>query len=203
MKFQILNGEEEVFSMVIENSPNVGESRNAVNGSTFTSIDFTPETDGNYVMNWIVASDAEGTPTNNAWQNGVILANVKVCYLPDAFGVVETVAVNEALEKAKNTLANNTDERYDGAAQTALNDAIAKVEAEKGNYTSPSECNDAVELLNKCGAGLNDHVALCNNYDNAIKTGSATVDQNKDTKFKNTELYAQLVAIVAKYNGKS
>ena len=203
MKFQIMNGEEEVLSKVVENSPSLGESRNAVTGSTFTSIDFTPEADGNYVMNWIVASDAEGTPTNNAWQNGVILANVKVSYLPDAFGAVETVAVNEALEKAKNTLAINTAERFDGAAQTALNDAIAKVEAEKDNYTSPSECNNAVELLNKCGTALTDHVALCNNYDNQIKTGSATVDQNKDTKFKDTELYGQLVAVVAKYNGKS
>ena len=203
MKFQIMNGEEEVFSKVIENSPNVQEKRDPVKGSTYTSIDFTPEADGNYVMNWIVATNAEGTPTENAWQNGVILANVKVSYIPSGFGVVETIALNEALNKAKTTQANNAGERFDGAAQTALNEAIAKVEAEKDDYTSPSECNGAAELLEKCSTNLINHVTLCNNYDNAIKTGSATVDQNKDKKFKDTELYGQLVAVVAKYNGKS
>jgi hypothetical protein len=203
MKFQIMNGEEEVFSQVVENSPNVQEKRDPVKGSTFTSIDFIPEADGNYVMNWIVATNAEGTPTENAWQNGVILANVKVSYVPSAFGVVEIMELNEALEKAKNTQANNAGERYDGEAQTALNEAIAKVEAEKDGYTSPSQCNDARDLLNGCSDKLIAHVDLCNSYDNAIKTGSATVDQNKETKFKDTELYAQLVALVDKYHGKS
>ena len=39
---------------------------------------------------------------------------------------VMTIAVAEALEKAKNTQEDNAAERFDGPAQTALNEAIAK-----------------------------------------------------------------------------
>jgi len=203
MKFQIMNGEQEVFSQVVENNPSLGEQRNAVKGSTFTSIDFTPEATANYVMNWIVAKDAEGTPTENAWQNGVILANVKVSYIPSTFGAVEMLAVREALEKAKKTQTDYADERYDGAAQTALNEAIAKVDAENGTYTSPSECYTAAELLNKASEDLKDHVALCNNYDQLIKDGSDVVRQHAEDKFAALEDYAKLVTVVNKYHGVS
>ncbi|MDE5784797.1 MAG: hypothetical protein K2H97_10835 [Prevotella sp.] len=203
MKFQITKDGEEVYSKVVENKPALGESRNAVTGSTLTSIDFIPETDGNYVMNWIVVKDAEGTPTENDWTNGVILANVKVSYIPASFGTVETLAVTEALEKAKKTLEGLADERYDGAAQTALSEAIAKVEAEQNTYTSPSECNEAIALLTKTSDDLKNHAALCNNYDQLIKDGSDVVRQNANNKFSGLELYAQLKTVVDKYHGVS
>ena len=133
----------------------------------------------------------------------MLLANVKLAYIPNTFGVVETIAVNEALENAKKTQTDNAAERYDGAAQTALNEAIAKVEGEKDNYTSPSECNGAVELLNKCSSDLIDHAALCNNYDNLIKEGSDVVRQHAEDKFAALDMYAQLVALVNKYHGVS
>jgi len=203
MKFQIMNGEEEVFSQVVENGPGLGEKRDAVKGSTFTSIDFTPTVDANYVMNWIVAKNAEGEPTNNDWQNGVILANVKVTYIPATYGTVELYNLEEALKKAKEKQELNADERYAGAAQTALNDAIAKVEAEQGTYTNPSQCEEATELLAKTASDLTDHVDLCKSYDEKIQKGADIVDQNKDKKFANLQQYADLVAVVDKYHGTS
>ena len=203
LKVVILNAAgEEQFSQTVTCNPSVEGAKNAVKNSSAYSIEFTPEVAGDYELRFVVANNADGEDANETWHE-LLLANVRFAYIPSSFGVVETIAVNEALEKAQKTQADNAAERFDGAAQIALNEAIAKVEAEKAEYTSPSECNNAVELLTKSSAALIDHVDLCNSYDNQIKTGSATVDQNKETKFRNTELYGQLVAVVAKYNGKS
>lgn len=203
VKVQFLNAAGEVQQeQTVTCNPNVGGSKNAVKGSSAYTIEFTPAVAGDYELRFVVVNNADGEDAGETWHE-LMLANVKFAYIPKSFGVVETIAVNEALEKAQKTQTDNAAERFDGAAQTALNEAIAKVEAEKNDYTSPSECNGAIELLTKSSAALIDHVALCNNYDNAIKTGSATVDKNKDTKFKNLPLYAELVAVVAKYNGKS
>ena len=203
MKFQIKNGDEEVFSKVVENGPGLGESRNAVKGSTFTSIDFTPTVDANYVMNWIVANDAEGTPTDNGWNNGVILANVKVTYIPATYGANDLYNLAEALKKAKEKQELNADERYAGAAQTDLNNAIAKVEAEQDTYTNPSQCEEATELLAQTASALVDHVALCKSYDDIISKGADVVDQNKEKKFAVLETFAELKAIVDKYHATS
>jgi len=203
MKFQIMNGETEVFSQVVEQLVTASEKRDPVKGSTFTSIDFKPEADGNYVMNWIVAKNAEGEPTNNDWQNGVILANVKVTYIPETFGAMEMYEVELALEKAKKTQADNAAERFDGATQTALNDKIAEVEAGKATYTSPTECAAAVEALGKCSDDLIAHVALCNNYDQKIKDGADVVRQHANDKFTGLNDYAELVTVVNKYHGVS
>ena len=193
---------EELLNQTVTCNPDVNGAKTAVKNSSAYSIDFTPTVAGDYELRFVVVNNADGEDAGETWHE-LLLANVKLAYVPSSFGVVETIAVNEALEKAKKTQADNADERFDGPAQTALNEAIAKVEAEKDGYTSPSECSGAVELLEKSSANLIDHVDLCNSYDNSIKTGSATVDQNKDTKFKNTELYAQLVALVDKYHGRS
>ena len=211
MKFQITDVEgNEVFSQVVENGPGLNEKKDAVKGSTFTSIDFKPETSGTYILNWIVAKNAEGEPTNNDWQNGVILANVKMTYIPDTYGAMEMYEVDLALEKAKKTQADNADERFAGEAQTALNNKIAEVEAGKATYTSPSECTAAVEALAQCGDDLNNHATLCKNYDQKIKDGADVVRQNENpsntgvpTKFVNLPLFAEMKAAVDKYHGVS
>ncbi len=204
MKVQFLNpSEEEEFSQTVTCNPDVNGSSAAVKNSSAYSFEFTPATTGNYELRFVVCTNADGAEAGDDGMREMMLANVKLSYIPKAFGVVEMLAVKEALEKAQKTLDNNNSERYDGPAQTALTDAIAKVTADQNNYTSPSECETAVELLEKSGSDLIDHVALCNEYDNQIKTGSATVDQNKETKFKSTELYAQLVTVVDKYHGRS
>ena len=203
LKVMFLNaaGEEQLVQTVTCN-PDVNGTKNAVKGSSAYSIDFTPATAGDYELRFVVANNADGEDAGETWHE-LLLANVKLAYIPNSFGVVETLAVTEALEKAKKTQTDNADERYDGAAQTALNEAIAKVEAEKDNYTSPSECNGAVQLLNSCSAALIDHAALCNNYDNLIKEGSDVVRQHATDKFAALQLYAQLVELVNKYHGVS
>lgn len=204
MKFQITDVEgNEVFSQVVENGPGLNEKKDAVKGSTFTSIDFKPETSGTYILNWIVAKNAEGEPTNNDWQNGVILANVKMTYIPDTYGAMEMYEVDLALEKAKKTQADNADERFAGEAQTALNNKIAEVETGKATYTSPSECVAAVEALAQCGDDLINHVTLCKNYDQKIKDGADVVRQHANDKFTGLNDYAELVTIVNKYHGVS
>ena len=203
LKVQFLNaaGETQLEKTVTCN-PDANGAKNAIKNSSAYSIDFTPATAGDYELRFVVAKNADGEDAGEEWHE-LLLANVKLAYIPNTFGVVETIAVNEALENAKKTQTDNAGERYDGAAQTALNEAIAKVEAEKDNYTSPSECNGAVELLNSCSAALIDHATLCNNYDNLIKEGSDVVRQHASDKFAALNLYAQLVELVNKYHGVS
>ena len=203
LKVQFLNAAgEEQFAQTVTCNPDANGTKNAIKNSSAYSIDFTPATAGDYELRFVVAKNADGEDAGEEWHE-LLLANVKLAYIPNTFGVVETIAVNEALENAKKTQTDNADERYDGAAQTALNEAIAKVEAEKDNYTSPSECNGAVELLNSCSAALIDHATLCNNYDNLIKEGSDVVRQHASDKFAALNLYAQLVELVNKYHGVS
>ena len=193
---------DELLSQTVTCNPDVNGAKSAIKNSSAYTIEFTPETAGDYELRFVVAKNADGEDAGEEWHE-LLLANVKFAYIPTSFGVVETIAVNEALEKAQKTQADNADERFDGAAQTALNEAVAKVEAEKAGYTSPSECNAAVELLNKCSADLIDHVNLCNSYDQLIKEGSDVVRQHAEDKFAALDMYAQLVALVNKYHGVS
>lgn len=204
MKVQFLTADgAEEFAQVVTCNPDVNGAWIAVKNSTVGNFEFTPATTGKYELRFVVCTNADGAEAGDDGMREMMIANVKFGYIPKAFGVVETIAVNEALEKAKIIQANNADERYDGAAQTALNDAIAKVEAEKDGYTSPSECYGAIELLNTCSADLIDHAALCNNYDKLIKDGSDVVRQHASDKFAALPLYAQLVELVNKYHGVS
>ena len=203
-KFTIIDANgEEVMREVVENNPNMNEQRNAVNGSTKFEKNFIPAETGRYIMRWTVAKDANGTDTENDWQNGVILANVRVMYMPNQVGLEETQLLNAALENAKTTRDENADERYNGEAYDALVAAIAKYEAEKDGYTAPSAYKDAAAALDAVSQAVKDHRALCDNYDTQVKKAIDVVRQNRENKFANTELYGQLVEIVAKYNGTS
>lgn len=193
---------EEVFVKTVTCNPDLNGNQGAVKNSSAYTFDFTPETAGKYELRFVVAKNAEGEDAGEEWHE-CILGNVKMGYIPASFGTVETLAVKEALEKAKKTLESFADERYDGAAQTALSEAIAKVEADQSTYTSPSECNEAVALLTKASDDLINHATLCNDYDQLIKDGSDVVRQNADNKFSVLELYAQLKTVVDKYHGVS
>ena len=202
VQLQDANGEE-VFGKVVENSPNLSEKRDAVKNSTFTSETFTVPATGNYVINFIVAKDAEGTPTENDWQNGVILANVKLSYVPAAAGGAEMAAVSEALAAAKSTMEASSDERYNGIVFDALVAAIQNVETSMQGYTSPSACNEAALLLTSASTAMKDHVGLCNDYDTQIKSACDVVRQNATNKFSLLPTYEELTVTVAKYNGTS
>ena len=207
-RFEILNdAEEAVVAQVITNKPNVNGSTGVVKGATQTDIDFTPEMDGNYRLKWTNAADLTSDPS---WIE-TLLANVSMKYIPNTVGVMETLALNNALENAKSVRDANVDERYDGAEYQALVDAITKYEAEKETYTNPSSFNNAVEVLNALAEAMQTHRANCDEYDTQVKKAIDVVRQNEmpngdpeqATKFVATELFGQLKDIVSKYHGSS
>ena len=75
MEFTITKEGDEtaLLDSVINNTPNVNGSKDAVTGSTRSEIEFTPESDGNYILKW----DATG------WRE-CLLANVGVKVAPAA-----------------------------------------------------------------------------------------------------------------------
>ena len=210
LKVVILNAEgAEQFAQTVTCNPDVNGSKNAVKNSSAYTITFTPEATGDYELRFVVANNADGEDAGETWHE-LLLANVKFGYIPNTYGVVEMMAVEEALEKAKKIQETYAGERYDGEAQSALNSTIARVEADKDNYTAPSECYGAVEDLGNCSNALTEHANLCNDYDKLIKDGSDVVRQNEHpngsdvpTKFVKLDLFAQLKAVVDKYHGVS
>ncbi len=189
MTFKIMNADDpdtELFSQVIKNTPNVNGSKDAVNGSTSTDISFTPEFDGNYILRW----ERDGF-------NEVLLANPTCKYVPNVMGVEETALVNTALENAKRVLANNSKERYDGPAYTALDETIKKYDGV--TFTAPSVCQKAAAELDAAAKAMNDHRTLCDTYDPLPAKAQDIIDANADTKFARTDVYGQLQTIVAKY----
>ncbi|MBR2113062.1 MAG: leucine-rich repeat protein, partial [Prevotella sp.] len=203
LKVQILNLDgDPQFEQTVSCNPNVNGSKAAVTGSSAYSFGFTPVADGDYELRFVVANNAEGEDAGDSWHE-LLLANVKFGYIPSSNGVAELMAVNEALGTAQRIQRTYASERYNGTAQTALNDAIDQVLAEKDGFTSPSECNAAVELLANTSEALIEHANACNEYDRLIKIGADIVRQNAANKFNTLQLYAQLKSAVEKYHGIS
>lgn len=209
-KVQILNSNGDVkFEQVVTCDPDVNGSKNAVKNSSAYSFDFVPDANDNYELRFIAMRNATDE-VGDADMFETLLANVKLTYIPETYGAMEMYEVDQALEKAKKTQADNADERFAGEAQTALNNKIAEVETGKATYTSPSECVAAVEALAQCGDDLINHATLCKNYDQKIKDGADVVRQNENpsntgvpTKFVNLPLFAEMKAAVDKYHGVS
>lgn len=209
-KVQILSSNGDVkFEQVVTCDPDVNGSKNAVKNSSAYSFDFVPDANDNYELRFIAMRNATDE-VGDADMFETLLANVKLTYIPETYGAMEMYEVDQALEKAKKTQADNADERFAGEAQTALNNKIAEVEAGKATYTSPSECVAAVEALAQCGDDLINHATLCKNYDQKIKDGADVVRQNENpsntgvpTKFVNLPLFSEIKAAVDKYHGVS
>ena len=200
MKFEILNeGDEVVFTQVVKTAPNVNGSTGAVNGSTNVDLKFFPEADGNYRLRWRPATNDNG---DQGSFNEVILANPQVKYVPNVAGVEETQLLATALENAKSTLAANADERFDGPAYTALDEAIKKYEAESPNYTAPSAYRNAAAALDAVTQAMKDHRTLCDTYDPLPQQAQDIITNNADNKFAKTSLYATLETLVDKYATK-
>ena len=162
-------------------------------------IAFTVETAGDYVIR-MVPGDANGNP--NGYADGCAIGNVKVEYIPDVMGIVETQALNEALNKAKATLetvSENT--RYAGADQNNLSAYIQDVETNMAGYTAPSVYAAKTEGLGAAEKALNEHKSACDTYDENIKKVINVVADKADTKFKNSPVYADIKAVAEKYHG--
>ena len=181
-----------LFEQKVDNAPNMNGQKNAVNGSTRTVIKFVPEATAKYVLRWISDGFVE-----------ILLANPAVKYIPNQAGIEWIQLLENALTVAKSTRDANLDERYDGADIDALVAAIQKYEAEKDGYTNPSAYQTAAADLDALAQAVKDHRALCDDYDTNIKKTVDVERQNKENKFNATELYAQVVAMNAKYNATS
>lgn len=160
---------------------------------------------------WFYPGDENGNTMG--WNDGLAMANFKIQYKPDVFGIEETVALNTALEKATTTRDNNADERYAGDAFTAIDGAITTYTEGKATYTAPSQFLNAAADLDAKREAMNAHREACDNYDNAIKKTLDIVRQigaeqdngqpNEKHKFAVDPLYTKAVEAAAKYNGKS
>lgn len=162
--------------------------------STHFVLDFTVETEGNYVLQFIPVG-MDGNP--NGYGDANAIGNIKLEFIPDVMGIVETEALAAALQKAKETRDNNSDERYAGGAFTALDNLIKEYDGKK--MTAPSAYTKATSDLTDAVKALNDHVALCNNYDKLPNEAFDLYMEKKDGKFNTTEYFTNLKAAVMKY----
>ena len=164
----------------------------------FTAFDiaFTPQNDGNFVIR-LVAGNLDGNPAG--FGDGNAIADVKVEYIPNVMGIVEIKALEAALETAKTSLTENSDERYAGAAYNTLDQLIKQYDGKAYEMTTPSAFNKATEDLAAGTKALNDHAKLCQEYDALPQQAVDLYEQYKDSKYNVTDVFEQLKAAVMKY----
>lgn len=197
-KFELIGPDgNDVISRVDACVPNMNGQKSAIVGSTAVEINFKPENNGDYVMKWTPAAQADGT--QGAWIE-ILLGNVSVKYIPNVAGVVEVTALNDALAKAKAVRDANAADRYKGTAVDKLNETITAYDGK--SFTAPSIYKKAVEELNEACKAVNDHRALCDAYDPLVDKAKAELGNWTETKFKNHPAYPALEAAIAKYDGK-
>ena len=188
-----------------------GQAKETPQNSFAYKGSFIAPATGNYLLKWVLC-DKDGVATGENWA-AQFLANVKMSYVPNTVGAVETALLNEALEKATGVRDNNTAERYAGEDFTALDNAIKKYTDEKAGYTGPSQFTDAAADLDALRLAMVDHRTACDNYDKAIKATIDVVRQvtaeedngkpNEKKKFEATDEFAQVKAAADKYHGTS
>jgi len=189
---------------IIDENGIIAEDFKATNGRVkedkeYTAFDiaFTPEADGNYVIR-LVAGNSDGNPAG--YNDGNAIADVKVEYIPDVMGIVETQALELSLKTAKETLEANQDERYDGAVYTALDNLIKEYDGK--TLTAPSAFAKANDDLAAAVKAMNDHHSKCDNFDATNTSLQSLVAQYEVTKYESTEQFAQLKAVAEKYVGQ-
>ncbi len=163
----------------------------------------TPSKAGNFVIR-LVPSKENGSFAG--YDDAVCFGDVKVEYIPNVIGIVETKTLLAALESAKTTygeLASNEDNRYVGEDLMVLQSLISEVEANMPTYTSPSVLTLKANELTVAAKAANDHKDACDTYDKAITETTELVAKFKDTKFAPTSYYQNLVKIARKYHATS
>lgn len=192
---------------LLDESKVIAEEMQAIIPDFKTSTDATlfdivvpVQVEGDYVIR-LVSGNSSGNPV--PWADANAIGNVKVEYRPNTVGAEWVRLLREALTKAKEIRDNNAADRYAGAAYDALTAAIAKYEAEMENYTAPTVYQKAAADLETLGKDMTSHHSLCDDYDKQVKTICDVVRQNAENKFNKTDLYAQVVALAAKYEATS
>ena len=156
----------------------------------------TPSEAGNFVIR-LVPSKENGSFAG--YDDPVCFGDVKVEYIPNVMGIVETKALQAALADAKTARDNNSGERYAGEAFTALDNLIKEVDADMASYSAPSIYAAKTDALNETAKALTDHVALCDEYDKLPQQAFDLWVEKKESKFIDTEYFKNLVTIVNKY----
>lgn len=181
------------------------EFNNSKDATKF-DVPFTVAEAGNYVIR-MVPSKPDGS--FNGYSDGCAIGNVKVQFIPDVLGIVETQQLADALQSAKDNrdaiLTANAEneidkERYSGEDLTALSNLIAEVETDMAGYSAPSVYVAKSEELAAAAKAANDHKSACDTYDTNIKKAVDHVAKNAENKFKDTQVNKNLEAIVAKYH---
>ena len=162
----------------------------------------TPSEAGNFVIR-LVPSLKDGSFAG--YNDPVCFGDVKVEFIPDVLGIVETKTLNDALASAKTVyeeLASNEDSRYAGEDLTALENLISEVETNKVNYTAPSVYNAKAAELEAKAKAANDHKTACDSYDENIKKAIDMVLAHENDKFNQLDTYKDLKEITAKYHAQ-
>lgn len=168
--------------------------------STKVTIDFKPTETGNYKIKWVPCAKEDGSSAG--WLE-IMLANVRLDYVPASPAARYDGMLKVALDEAKACRDNNNGERYKGEAWTALDNTIQKYDGKR--FTAPSAYETAVAELKDAVDVLNKHVSLINTYDGLItgdNSAQAMVDKYAETKFNVTDYYQNLVAVNSKYADK-
>jgi len=185
---------------IIDEGGILGEDFKVVEGRVkenkeYTAFDiaFTPAQSGNFVIR-LVAGNLDGNPAG--YGDGNAIADVKIEFIPDVMGIVETKNLKEALQTAKDTYdeiataSSENDDRYAGEDLTALDNLIKEVEANMGSYTAPSVYVAKTDELKAAGKAANDHKSACDAYDTNIKAAIDIVADKAESKFNVTKVYA-------------
>ncbi|WP_294745966.1 hypothetical protein [uncultured Prevotella sp.] len=178
MNFQILSADEDylVYEEVIKNNPNVNGSKAAVTDATNTTIAFTPQEDGNYILRWAV----DGF-------NEVLLANPTVKYMTD--DVNENVlAFFAALENAKQVRDANADFTNNGEYAN-LDDVINWYESEYKYFNNFDQFLEAAKDLENVAYYMKEYRRLYQEYYPLAETMLALRQQYADTKFTQSYIY--------------
>ena len=188
MNFQILSADEDylVYEEVIKNNPNVNGSKAAVTDATNTTIAFTPQEDGNYILRWAV----DGF-------NEVLLANPTVKYMTD--DVNENVlAFFAALENAKQVRDASADFTNNGEYAN-LDDVINWYESEYQYFTNFNQFMEAAKDLENVAYYMKEYRRLYQEYYPLAETMMALYQQYADTKFTQSYIYEWLDWCVGEY----
>ena len=178
MNFQILSADEDylVYEEVIKNNPNVNGSKAAVTDATNTTIAFTPQEDGNYILRWAV----DGF-------NEVLLANPTVKYMTD--DVNENVlAFFAALENAKQERDASAD-FMDNEEYGSLDYEINWAESEYQYFTNFNQFMEAAKELENVAYRMKEYRRLYQEYYPLAETMLALRQQYADTKFTQSYIY--------------
>lgn len=196
---QVCDENDEV--IVEETKAVVPDYKSSKEATTF-SLKFNIEQTSNVVLKFIPRG-MDGQP--NGYGDACAIGNIKVEYIPDVMGIVETKALNEALDNAKTTyedLAADENDRYAGEDLTALENLISEVETNKVNYTAPSVYTAKTAELEAKVKAANDHKTACDSYDENIKKAIDMVLAHENDKFNQLDTYKDLKEITAKYHAQ-